>query len=182
VVHHCAHCLLTGEGSVRRCLVRAAAPYTHPTHRRRDHRCEASGHHLHLLPPATLLPCSSSTTFPPRPHGPCPRLGTHDPRTRPTLLATHHFYRPLSLSPVLLHHLPALARDPPLRCWYENCQNGAVQSCLVAGRGRWRRRLLCGAGEHRPAVADSMTVARRPRTPQSSLPLFCSRASVTQVA
>jgi len=116
VVHHCAQCFLRGGGSVRRSSVRADAPCTHPTHRRRAHRCDASGHYLHRRPPATLLPCSSSTTYPLRPHVPCRRLETHDPRTRLTFFATPPLIRPLSLCPVLRHHLPALARDPPVRC------------------------------------------------------------------
>jgi len=89
VFHHCAQCHLTGGGSVCRCSGRAAAPYTYPTHRRRAHSCDVSGHHLHCRPPATLFPCSSSTTFPLRPHVPFLRLETRDPHTHPTLFATH---------------------------------------------------------------------------------------------
>jgi len=179
VVHHCAKCDLEGGVSVRRCSVCAAAPCAHPTHRRRAHLCDAYGYHPHRRPPASLFPCSSSTTFPLCPHVPCPRLETPDLQTRPILFATPPLLRPPSLCPVLLHHLPALA---PLRRWYGSCRDGAVRRCLFAVRGRLRRPLRCGAGAHGPAVADATTVGPRPRTPPSPLPRFCSRALAKQAA
>jgi len=91
VVHHCAQCLLRGGGSVRRSSVRAAAPYTHSTHRRRAHRCDASGHYLPRRPPLLYCP------------GPPPRRA-HFARTFPVLGSRRTIRAPAPLC-LLLHHL-----------------------------------------------------------------------------